>query len=294
MVLMPCGRCCCLASEPFSALGNPTSVEVDLVQGTDHNYSLSGTVDASSYYKWDLTASARLKPLTGTYSLSLTSVNHWEYEDSDVWITFDLASGSTPSQSITIVPKVSCTATSVNYYGSSSKDSIGGVGASIVRDCDSSSKNRFTSTSFQRYKLTYSNFGAWYAGPIGDVVSLDGIANAFAGLGNDSSNNGTWRMNAVYMEKGRTGSFPFGCSLPFVATSRVGVSVQRSWSQTWSQSASSFPLTLSPTPVVLNDYFVFYYFEYEITVSACRLVYSSQTIDHMSTAAAVCEGFSWV
>lgn len=276
MVLMPCGRCCCLAGSPFDVLGSPTSVEVDLVQDTDHNYSFGGTISSPAS---TLSGAARLQPLTGTYSLSLTGTNHWEYEDSNVFISFDRAAGSSPYQSLVVVPKVNFSGSIATAYGTTSKTAIGATGGEVVRDCDSTSQNRYSSNSWERWL----GGSTWQSRAIGDVVSTDGIAYQFGMFAN--------QMASFYMEKGRVGSFPTDCRLPFQVTARSGLTAQRAWNVTWAQSSNSFPSAYSHDYGVLSDKAIFYYFDYTFTVSACRLIYPSQTVSHMSNLAAVCNGF---
>jgi hypothetical protein len=278
MVLVPCGLCCCLAGSPFDVLGNPTSIEIDLVQDTDHNYSFNGTISNPSS---TMSGEARLQPLTGTYSLSLTDTNHWEYEDSNVWITFDTFSGSSPSQFLTIAPKVNFSGSITTAYGTTSKTAVGATGGRVIRDCDTSNKNRYSAFSWERWL----GGSIWQSRVIGDVVSTDGIAYQF-GLFQR-------QMASFYMEKERVGSFPTDCRLPFVVTARSGLTAQRGSNVTWTESSNTFPSTYPYDYGLLSDKVIFYYFEYTITVSACRLIYPSQTVSHMSNLAAVCNGFSY-
>jgi hypothetical protein len=278
MVLMPCGRCCCLAGSPFDVLGNTTSVEVDLVQDTDHNYSFYGTISNPSS---TMSGTARLQPLTGTYSLSLVDTNRWEYEDSNVFISFYRAAGSSPYQSLIVVPKVNFSGSIATASGTISKTAIGATGGQVVRDCDSTNQNRYSSNSWERWL----GGSIWASAAINDVVSTDGIARQFGMFAK--------QMASFYMEKGRVGSFPTDCRLPFQVTARSGLTAQRAWNVTWTQSSNSFPSAYSHDYGVLSDSAIFYYFDYTFTVSACRLIYQSQTVSHMSNLADVCNGFSY-
>lgn len=289
MVLMPCGRCCCLAGAPFDVLGNPTSIEVDLTQGTSHSYSVAGTVDPSSYYGGSFSGTASLPSFSGTYSLALATTNHWEYEDSKVWIAFDRVSGSSPSQSLAVVPKVALTGSHTIYIGTTTSTAGGGTGASISRDCNSSFANRYGSTAYDRTLVS----GTWYPSATYDGVSYDGYGKRFGNLGSGANVSGRWIWQGYYAEKPRVGSYAVDLRLPFTVTSRAGILLQRSWSNAYAQSANTFPFVSTPTPLVLNDRYAFYSFEYVFSVDAVRLIYASLTVDHFNAAFPTATGFSY-
>ncbi len=289
MVLLPCGSCCCNASEPFVTLGNPTSIEVDIVHDADETYSCAGTINQGSYFQGAFSGTATIQPATGTYSLALVSTNLWEYEDSDIWISFQRAS---ELQTLTAVPKVSYTGIHTVFFGTFSYTADGATGASVLRNCTSGRQNRYSSTSFLRRR--FGENPQFFGNAVGQFGTTAQQYAPFGNLGIGSSNQGNWDMSASHMNLGRVGAFNAECRLPFTFTSRVGIAVRRNWSSTWTESANSFPLKDTPTPVVLNDYIVLYYFEYQIEISACRLIYPSLTLPHMETIHPVCEGFSWV
>jgi hypothetical protein len=289
MVLMPCGRCCCVAGAPFESLGNPTSIEVDLSQGTSHSYSVSGDVDPSSYYGSSFSGTASLPSFSGTYSLSLTATNHWEYEDSKVWIAFDRVAGSSPSQSLAVVPKVALTGSHTIYLGTTTPTAAGGTGASVSRDCSSSFANRYGSTAYERILLG----GTWYPSATSEIVSGEGYGKRFGNLGSGSNVYGSWYWHGHYAEKPRVGAYAVDLRLPFTVTSRAGILLQRSWGSAYTQTANTFPFVSTPTPIVLNDRYALYSFEYVFSIDAVRLVYASLTVDHFNTAFPTAAGFSY-
>jgi hypothetical protein len=288
MVLMPCGRCCCDAGSPYDSLGNPTSIEVDLTQGTAHSYSVAGTVDPGGT-SGAFSGTAALPAFSGTYSLSLTGSNHWEYEDSKVWLAFDRITGSSPSQSLAVVPKVTYTGSHTTYLGTTTSTADGGTGASISRDCNSSSANRYGSSAYDRYRIGTT----WYDSATSEVVSFDGYGKRVGNFAIFSNQTGTWRWDAYYAEKPRIGAYSTDLRLPFTVTSRAGILLQRSWSNTYTQSSNTFPYVSTPTPIVLNDRYALYSFEYVFSIDAIRLIYSSLTVGHFNSTYPTATGFSW-
>lgn len=288
MVLLPCGRCCCQVGSPYDSLGNPTSIEVDLTQGASHSYSVAGTVEPG-VTNAAFSGTADLPAFSGSYSLSLVEANRWEYEDSKVWLSFTRILGSSPSQSLAVVPKVTYTGSQTTYYGTTTLTAGGGTGASISRDCDSNSANRYGSTSYDRYRA-----GAfWYDSVTNNITSTDGNGRRVGRLATFLNQRGYWYWDSYYADEPRTGAYAVDLRLPFTVTSRAGILLQRTWSTTYVQSSNTFPYVSTPTPVVLNDYYAFYSFEYVFSVDAIRLIYSGQTVDHFSTVAPTATGFSY-
>jgi hypothetical protein len=285
MVLLPCGRCCCEVGSPYDSLGNPTSIEVDLTQGTAHSYSVAGTVETVAAFS----GTADLPAFSGTYSLSLVEANRWEYEDSKVWLRFTRILGLSPSQSLAVVPKVTYTGSQTVNNGTTTLTADGGTGASISRDCDSSFANRYGSTAYDRYRA-----GAfWYDEATLAVTSYDSYGKRLGRLATFVNARGTWFWDSYYAEKPRTGAYAVDLRLPFTVTSRAGILLQRSWGTAYTQSSNTFPYVSTPTPVVLNDYYALYSFEYVFSVDAIRLIYSGVTVDHFDTVVPAATGFSY-
>jgi hypothetical protein len=280
MVLMPCGRCCCFSAAPFDALGNPTSVEVDLTQPTSHSYAVAGSINAGSSV---FSGSASMAAFSGTYSLALTATNHWEYEDAAVWVVFDRVGGSNPFQALVVVPKVDFSGTETTSLGTATRTAKGATGGSVLRSCDATPANTYTSNAHERI-LSGST---WL-----DTATYDiGFGDAPVDIRTLTTYTTFWR--AYYEARPRVGDYDPALRLPFTVTSQAGIYQRRGWSDTYTETSNTFPLYNAPTPGTLADYFVFYYFEYQFSIDAVRLVYSGSTVGLFSEPYPTATGFSW-
>lgn len=253
MVLFRCGECCCQAHEPFIFLGAPTSVEVDIVQGTDHDYKVTGTYTGPI----DIECTAKLPPLTGTYSLTEVSGSSgklFRYEDDDVLVEFAWQSGSNPEQGLLVCPKIAFSGTLDDGTTTTTLDAIAGTGGELLRNCVATeTRNQMRYQIFHRLK--FGEGGLAVTPPIQ-----------------------TFERTA-----GRAASFTTDCRLPIVATESRGVRIYVANPNAWEMATNTFPGSSTQATGPLNfDTIYYYHFDYSVTINACRLIYSGETVQHMN------------
>jgi hypothetical protein len=163
------------------------------------------------------------------------------------------------------------------------------VNASLKRDCDENSNNRYTATPHQGF---YNGALGWSYGQVDESnLSLLDSTFGFFNLGNLITASGV-RAYVAYLRKVRTSGFPSGCKLPLAVTSTIAVVMQQDSFQSWSVSSNTFPGTSTKTDVNGTIYHI-YSFENLITISECRLVYPARTVTYMNNVGQVCDGFSY-
>lgn len=256
MVLLPGCICCDKCDEPFKTLGAPTSIEVDIVQDDEYDYAFTGV---DSFAPTTITASAYLPPLTGTYSLSPVSGysgTYWRYEDATILIEFSRQGGSSPYQNLFATPKIAFQGLAVAPGTTQTKTQTGGMGGQILRNCNASKQTKYQLSPW---------FGVPYSaeGIVGNLVSGPSVG-------------------AEDRAAGQSGSFVTDCRLPMQIEASSRIRYYQANGRTWTESSNTFPgYSTVPSGFLNLDTIHYYHFDYSFTVSACRLVYASQTLGHM-------------
>lgn len=260
MVLLPCGACCCNAGQPFDSMGAASSIEVDITQATNHDYIFSG---AHGYASSTITVTAKLPPITGTYSLAPVAGYDgrlYRYEDANVFMEFERESGVSAYQTLRVAPAVSSRGVIVTGGGATTtKDAKGGWGSSLTFDCNTSRQIRYVLQSY------------WvYLG--GNLVFVP-------------------QVGSFLRPSDQSGSFPVDCRLPVIANGVHTISLEQASSYAWTTSTQTFP-TYSMTADIFGNKTHFYSFGYSLRVDACRVIYPGATVtafDGLSPAG--CAGY---
>lgn len=269
MVLLPCGLCCCAAGEPFASKGIPTSIEVDIVQGTAHSYSLVGTYSLGPR---NITITASLPVLTGTYSLSDISGGSglsWQYSDSNLIVDFFRTGGARPSKALYVTPKTALQGVEViSGFGTFTKNQSGGPGGGVGQSCNASNQTQY-------------GMEAYSAAPI--------FSNPPPGIG--TLVGGPPRAGGEERTAGLSGSFVTDCRLPVLVNASIRVLLRRESPDTWTVSSNSFPGYQLVSPDAFTDLH-YYHFDYAFTISAIRAIYPTETVPMMTELSpASCTGY---
>jgi hypothetical protein len=268
MVLLPCGPCCCAAGEPFASRGNPTSIEVDVVQGTDHSYSVVGTYSVGPR---DVTLTASLPNLTGTYSLAEVpgfSGRQWRYTDANIVVEFFREGGASPTKAVYVTPKTALDGVAVVGGVSTTNSQSGGPGGGVDQSCNASNQTVYGMDPYSAATIDAATFP-------GDIGNLTDPPQA----------------GGEEREAGRSGSFSVDCRLPVVVNASVRVRLRRQSPATWTETSNTFPGYQLVSPDAFTD-FHYYHFDYSFTISAVRAIYPSETVPMMTELSpASCTGY---
>jgi len=246
MVLLP-GCACCGCDTPFTAFGNPVSVEADIV-GSAFSGSITGTYSGIPY-----TATLSVADPTGSYSMSQDGATNWSYSGSSANVIFTrYGIGNTVNARLCVRPAATLT---FDWNGNTYQTtSYAGVG--INRECN-------TPTQVAQYlnELCYLN-------SLGSISNGEIVAGSCAFGSNDPSGWFGGNHCCVFMKSGSFSlSLSSGCQIPAVLTYGIGVI-------TWALGS------VSSSTFTNNEYpdFTRHWNSRTINVNACRLVYASQTV----------------